>query len=65
MWDFFKQASPLFKVQLIFFALVAVFSALIGLSYLNGSIEIKHGVEPDRNPIVGDYACSPAYPEEC
>jgi len=40
MWDFFKQASPLFKVQLIFFALVAVFFALIGLSYLNGSIEI-------------------------
>jgi|APGre2960657505_1045072.scaffolds.fasta_scaffold185411_2 hypothetical protein len=68
MWDFFKQASLLFKIQLIFFALMALFFALIGLSYLSGSIEVKHGIEPDKYGGYGDvdtYACKPYIPGDC
>lgn len=47
---------------------MALFFALIGLSYLSGSIEVKHGIEPDKYGGYGDvdtYACKPYIPGDC
>jgi len=41
MWDMFKEASPLFKLQILFLGVMAVFAAYIGLLYLTGELQVE------------------------
>lgn len=51
MWEMFKEASPLFKLQLIFLGVMAVFASYIGLLYLTGELQ----VEQSPPPVVIDW----------
>ena len=51
MWELFKEASFGFKLQMIWFGVMIIFGAFIGLSYLVGDLEVKES--PPK--VVIDY----------
>lgn len=54
MGDVWKNASIGFKIQIIFFVVVAIFAAFIGLQYLTGNLKVESSPEPTT---TSNYDC--------
>ena len=72
MGDMWKEASIGFKIQIIFFVVMAIFFAYIGLQYLTGNLQVQSSPEPTTttsnydcyySESMGDYYC-PDPPEQ-